>query len=200
MFSIRVFANELQNMVAATRHHFPFVLGGIGLLWALHLLNTILGHRLNQFGLLPRTTRGLPGIIISPFLHGNFNHLFFNSIPLFVLACLVLLHGYFTFWYVTITVVLLSGSALWLFGRRALHIGASSLIMGYFGYLLADAYFQLTPTTVILAIVCVYYFGGSALLAIFPSEKSVSWEGHFFGLAAGLTTAYIYPFFLVLLR
>src|SRR5947209_5989080 len=45
---------------------------------------------LNQYGILPRTLRGLPGIVFSPFLHGNMHHLLANAPALFVLLVMLL--------------------------------------------------------------------------------------------------------------
>ena len=40
---------------------------------------------LSDFGIFPRTWSGLRGVILSPFLHGDLNHLYNNSIPLLFL-------------------------------------------------------------------------------------------------------------------
>jgi len=160
-------------------------------LWIINIVNSLLGYRLNILGIYPRHIFGLIGIPCAPFLHGSFSHLFFNSIPLIVLLDFMLINGTQKFIYVTATIVLLSGTAVWLVGRRALHVGASSVIMGYWGYLLVDAYRHPSILTIILAIVCVYYFG-SLLLSLFPREERVSWEGHVFGFLAGLIAVYLY--------
>jgi membrane associated rhomboid family serine protease len=182
----------LQNIIASIQHNTFFVLKLIAILWIINIVNFILGYRLNFLGIYPRNIFGLPGIVCSPFLHGNFNHLFFNSIPLFVLINLILFNGRLDFYYISITIILLSGAALWLFGRKAIHIGSSTLIMGYFGYLLINAYHQPTIVTVLLAAVCIYYFGG-LFLALFPGKKGISWEGHVFGFLAGIAAAFLFP-------
>lgn len=89
-------------------------------------------------------------------------------------------------------ITLVSGGILWLIGRRAIHVGASGLIMGYWGYLLVYAYQHPSILSYVLAIICIYYFGG-LLLSIFPKEDSVSWEGHLFGLFAGILATVICP-------
>lgn len=178
----------LQAIILSVKQNSAFVLSIIGLLLLINIINRIFGARLNIMGIIPRTIHGLIGIFCSPFLHRDFNHLFFNSIPLFVLANLVLLNGRTEFYIVSLMITVLSGFSIWLIGRRAIHIGASSIIMGYFGYLLANAYFQVTATTIILGILCLYYFGG-LVLNLFPSERDVSWEGHVFGFLAGIATA-----------
>src|SRR5690606_2972312 len=96
-------------------------------------------YRLNIFGIYPRKIPGIIGIVFSPFLHGSAQHLFFNSIPLVVLAALILVKGHLYFYEVTIWIAVFSGVLTWLFGRSAFHIGASSVIMGYWGFLLFEA-------------------------------------------------------------
>ena len=165
----------------------------VGGLYVIHFINWILGHRLAVLGIYPRKLWGLPGILFSPFLHGHFNHLFFNSIPLFVLGSFVLLYGVPTFYFVSITIILLSGLATWMFARKGFHIGASGVIMGYFGFLLLNAYHQETAMSIALAIVCLYYFSG-LIFHLFPTEVKSSWEGHVFGFLAGVAAAYMVPY------
>jgi membrane associated rhomboid family serine protease len=142
-------ANEVQNVITSMQYNMLFSLKIIGILWAIQIINLLTKYNLNNLGIRTRSIRGLSGILFSPFLHGGFNHLFFNTIPLFVLSDLVLLEGHVVFYYVSCTIIILSGILTWLFGQRGIHIGASGLIMGYFGYLLAKAYF-LPPIVVFL--------------------------------------------------
>lgn len=79
-----------------------------------------------------------------------------------------------------------------MFGRRAIHIGASALITGYWGYLLINAYRQPSLMAIVLAIVCAYYFSG-IFFGLFPSEEKVSWEGHLLGCIAGIATNFLFP-------
>jgi membrane associated rhomboid family serine protease len=187
------FINELQNVIAEMQHNMLFSLKLIALLLVITIINKLLGYRLNFLGIHPRKLYGLPGILFAPFLHADFNHLFFNSVPLFVLSSLVLLNGYVFFLQVTAVITLISGLVIWLVGRKAIYIGASNLIMGYFGFLVANAYYQKSAVALILGVLCIYYFGG-LFLAIFPKEKGVSWEGHLIGFLSGILFAYFYPF------
>lgn len=192
-------ATALQNVIASTQENAPFLLKFIGLLWLIHLVNWATKYHLNALGIRPRTGCGLLGIIFAPFLHGHFNHIFFNTIPLFVLGSLVLANGYTLFYTVSIITILLGGLLTWTFGRKAVHIGASTLVMGYFGYLLANVYYNFNITTIILAVICVYYFGG-LIIALFPGKKEVSWESHVFGFIAGVAASYAYPTIFVILQ
>ena len=190
---LKKFGTEMQHLAIAMQANILFALKLVGFLWALHIINSLTKYDLNALGLRPRTLRGLPGIVFAPFLHGDFNHLFFNTIPLLVLSDLILPEGKIIFYYVSGIIILLSGFSIWLFGRKGIHIGASSLIMGYFGYLLSQAYFRFTATAIVLAGFCIYYFGG-LFLAVFPgAKKNVSWDGHLFGFLSGIFTAYYLP-------
>ena len=186
-------ATEIHQLILAMKINTVFALELVSILWFIHIINCMMQYRLNVLGIRSRKLSGLPGIIFAPLLHGDFNHLFFNTIPLFVLSALILPEGRITFYYVSGTITILSGFLIWLFGRRGIHIGASSLIMGYFGYLLAKAYFHVTATTIILAGFCLFYFGG-LFLSLFPgAKKNVSWEGHVFGFASGIFISYYLP-------
>jgi membrane associated rhomboid family serine protease len=180
---------DALNLIEANFYTSFLMIAG---LWAIHFVNLATGMRLSYLGIYPRHLIGLIGIIFSPFLHGSITHLFFNSIPLFVLICFVLVGGIHKFIYITAMITLISGFGVWLMGRRAIHIGASSLVMGYWGYLLVDAIRNPNTMSVMLGVVCVYYFGG-LFFSLFPEEESVSFEGHIFGFLAGIATSYIIP-------
>jgi membrane associated rhomboid family serine protease len=157
----------------------------IGVLWAFNILNWITGSHLNKFGIIPRRARGLIGIVFAPILHGNFTHLLFNTVPLFFLGIFVMSLDQHTFYWATGIIIFLAGLGVWIVGRRGNHIGASALISGYFGYILASAYKQPTFTTFFCAAVAMYYFG-SILFSLFPTDEDTSWEGHLSGFVAGL--------------
>lgn len=183
-------ATELQQLIISMQANMPFALKLVGVLWAIHIINFLTQYHLSALGIRPRTFIGLSGIVFSPMLHNNFNHIFFNSVPFLVLSDLILAEGRVVFYCVSGSIIVLSGLLIWLFGRRGIHIGASSLIMGYFGYLLSQAYFNLNATTVVLAGFCIYYFG-SLFLSLFPgARKNVSWDGHIFGFLSGIFTSY----------
>ena len=157
--------------------------------WIVYILNIFLGQRLLYLGIIPRRLIGLPGILFAPLLHANFNHLFFNTIPLLVLSNFILINGLNYYLIVTALITCLSGFLIWCFAKPGIHIGASALITGYWGWLVSDIYQQGTVTAMILGGFSLYYFAG-IFLGIFPSEKGVSWEGHLFGLIAGVSVSY----------
>lgn len=158
--------------------------------WLVFLLTHFVNKNLLLLGIIPRHILGLPGIILAPLLHANFNHLFFNCIPLLVLSNFLLIHGLQYYLVVTLMITVMSGMAVWCFGKPGIHIGASALITGYWSLLVCDIYQSGSVTSIILGLLSLYYFAG-IFLGIFPSQKGVSWEGHLFGLLSGIATCYI---------
>lgn len=182
--------SELQALVSAMQQNVYFVVILLGIVWAINILNWLMGSWMNILGVYPRSWHGLIGIIMSPILHGDFNHLFFNSVPLFVFANLILLYGHAVFYCVTALVVLISGVIVWIVGRKAFHIGASGLVMGYWSYLLINAFIEKTAMALILGAVSLYYFGG-LILELFSSDAEVSLEGHIAGFIGGIGAYYL---------
>lgn len=185
--------NDLQTIIIVLQDNVKTSLWILSIFWIIFFIKALLGHRLNILGIYPRHLWGLPGIFFAPFLHANFTHLLFNSIPLFVFTDFLLIFGIHKFLCISLVIILSSGFAIWLLGRKALHIGASALIMGYFSYLLVTAYKQPSLLTILLAIIAIYYFGG-LFLDLFPREERVSWEGHVFGFLAGLAAGHLCNF------
>ena len=165
-----------------------WIIGFIVLIWAIEMVNWILGHRLSQFGIIPRTVQGLIGIPLGPFLHGSITHLALNTVPLFVLGGFVVLQGLRVFLQTSTLIILIGGALLWLLGRSAAHVGASVLIFGYFGYLIARGWYDRKIDSLIVATVTILLYGG-LVWGVLPSAGPVSWEGHLFGLVAGIIAA-----------
>ncbi len=107
------------------------------MLWGVEIINFAWGHQLCRGGILPRTLSGLGGIPLSPFLHTSPGHLLFNTGPLIILGSLVLLSDPRPFLKTTLLIILVGGMGIWLIGRPSYHVGASALIFGYLGFLLA---------------------------------------------------------------
>ena len=162
------------------------------LLWGVHIINFGLfeGNLLRQ-GIYPRQTDGLQGIIWAPFLHGSFSHLIANTLPLFTLGGLILLGQAGDFFSVTIISALCSGLGTWLIGApNSVHIGASGVVFGYFGYLLLRGYLDRSAFSITAsALVIIFY--GSFLWGVLPNQPGVSWEGHLFGFLGGCLAAWL---------
>ena len=130
----------------------------------------------------------MPGIIFWPFLHGGFYHLLMNTTPLLVLGYFVALRGFVPFFQISAIIVLVGGLGVWVAGREAYHIGASGLVFGYFGFLVAAGVYERSVSALAVASFALFYYGG-LIFGILPTESFVSWEGHLFGLLAGVLSA-----------
>lgn len=160
----------------------------VAAIWAVEIVNFLLGHGLTGWGILPRSVPGLVGIPLAPLLHASFGHAASNTVPLIVLGGLTAAAGDGRFWSRTVMITLLSGALVWLFARSAYHVGASGLIFGYFGFLLARAIIERSIVTIAVAVVTIAVYG-SILWGVLPLQSHVSFEGHLFGLIAGLAVA-----------
>ncbi len=143
---------------------------------------------LEMFGLIPRSLSGLPGIIALPLLHVDLRHIISNTVPLAVLL-LLLAGSRANSALIVIFISLLGGTLLWLFGRSALHIGASVLVFGLIGFLLFAGVFERRVVSIIISLVVVSLYGSTLLFGVLPLQRGVSWEGHLFGAIAGVLVA-----------
>ncbi len=164
--------------------------GFMAIIWGVEAANTLMDHRLSEFGIVPRTTEGLRGILLWPFLHAGFGHVISNTLPMAVLGGVIAIQGRNTLLKVSAIVVVVSGAGVWVFARPGIHVGASGLVFGYFGYLVARGWYQRSLSSVAVAILVVFFYGG-LIFGIVPSSGFVSWEGHLFGLLAGILAAKI---------
>jgi membrane associated rhomboid family serine protease len=168
------------------------ILGSImAVMWGLELLNTYALHNgLNTLGILPRQPIGLRGIIFAPFLHANFAHLSANTVPFLILGWLIMSQSISNFVIVSVICMVVGGFGTWLFGVDGSHIGASGVIFGYIGFLLALYYFDRRISSGIIALFvgCTY---GSVLWALVsaPAAPNISWAGHMFGFLSGILAA-----------
>ena len=161
------------------------------LCWLVFLVNNLmLGGHFDQWGIKPRHLSSLPGIVFAPFLHGSYQHLVANTLPLLVLGGILCARGKGEFVVVTLAGMLLGGGLTWLFARNACHIGASGLIFCYFGYLASLAWFNRTFGTLCLSVACILGYGG-LVWGIVPTSTTISWESHLSGLIAGTAVGWL---------
>lgn len=176
---------------AAWRDVARLILTPLAVLWLLELFDRLLvpAPGLDVYGIRPHAWIGLRGILLAPWLHHGFAHLAANTAPLAVLGTLVLSRGRRELARVTAWAVLLGGFGVWLIGSaHSVHLGASGVVFGYFGYLLAVGWFERRVTSILvsLGIAALY---GSLLLGVLPGTPGISWESHLCGLVVGCFAA-----------
>lgn len=182
---------EKTNALAKeVRQHLRILGGFVVLLWAIELLDLyIFNGWLDQFGIWPRHLIGLRGIVFAPLLHHGIGHLLANTIPLFTLGWLIMLRKTSDFFVVSAITLVVSGIGTWVFGSpNSIHVGASGLIFGYFGFLLSRGYFERSMSSIALSVIAIVFYG-SLIWGVLPTDETVSWQGHLFGFIGGVIAA-----------
>jgi membrane associated rhomboid family serine protease len=165
--------------------------GFILVLWTIKLCEVMFGFNLFLLGVLPRSHDGLIGILTAPLIHGSWQHVMSNTLPMLLLGS-ILLFGYpRSRWWSLGIIWLLSGMGVWLFGRESYHFGSSGLSHGVFFFLLISGLLRRDRRSVALLMIAFFMYSGM-ILSIFPGEPGVSFEYHLFGALAGVLCAVIF--------
>lgn len=165
---------------------YPFLF--IVLIWTVYWAEVRYGYDFADHGILPRTIRGLKGIVFSPFIHASIKHLYNNTFPLFILGVILLYFYGKQSLKVIVYGTLLSGFLTWLIGREAYHIGASGLIYMFCSFIFFKGIFTRYYRLIALSLLVVFLYGG-LLWYLFPIDEDISWEGHLSGFITGFVLA-----------
>ncbi|MEU9983846.1 rhomboid family intramembrane serine protease [Streptomyces sp. NPDC050856] len=165
----------------------------VALLWALEAVDLASGHALDAYGITPRDPVELRDIVPAAFLHFGFGHVASNSVPLLVFGFLAALGGTRRFLAVAALIVVADGLGVWLVSPAYSNTaGASGLVFGLFGYLVVRGWVDLKPLDIAVGLAIGAVWGGTVLLGISPTSTGVSWQGHLFGLVAGVAAAFVF--------
>ncbi|MHA7128589.1 rhomboid family intramembrane serine protease [Algoriphagus namhaensis] len=140
-------------------------------------------------GILPRKIYGLFGIILTPFIHGNWMHLLSNLSPFLILS-VVLYYFYdrIAGW-VLVYGMLWTNILVWLAGRPYLHIGSSGLVYMLAFFLMGFGLFRWKRADLLVSVTIICFYG-SLIFGVIPSVGRVSWESHLLGAMVGLGLAF----------
>ena len=164
------------------------IVGLLAAMWLVEIVDTVaLGGELQRQGIQPRRIGGLDGILWAPILHSTFGHLVSNTVPFAVLGGLVAVRGFGRWVLVTAVAVVVGGGLTWLLAGSGNHIGASGVVFAYFGALMGAAFYERRPVAIAPALVALILYS-SIIVGLVPQDR-VSWEGHLFGLIAGVLSA-----------
>lgn len=164
------------------------------LMWLVKFAEWIFDFPLTFLGIHPLHWDGLPGILLSPFIHGDWKHLAANSVPLLVLGAALYFFYRNMATKIFFLILLITGVWVWLGARESYHIGASGVIYGLSTFLLLSGFIRKETRLMALSLVVVFLYG-SFVWGIFPQffpEKNISWEGHLSGMIAGVVLAIFY--------
>jgi membrane associated rhomboid family serine protease len=188
----------MVNLVAVEKHEKKKFINAIFypalfvvIITIIHFVQYAFDLNFYQFGIFPKETQGLVGIITSIFIHGNFNHLFNNAIPLLILGSALFYFYKPVAVKIVVWIVLMGGFWTWVMARESYHIGASGLIYGLFSFLLVSGFIRLNKQLIALSFFVVIVYG-SMVWGIFPIKLSISYEAHFWGFVSGIILAIFY--------
>lgn len=180
-----------------------------------------------RLGIVPRTWGGLPGVVFGCFVHLSWRHFAWNALALLLLGPCVLraapsataaephsrggrgaccgIAGVAPFMAASAFISVTSGFCVWCLARPAIHAGASGIVCGYVGLLLALTLRQRdVPMGSLLMVLSVVVCYGSVVLLSKPAaghnssrlllyeactSRTTSSEQHTFGFLSGVASA-----------
>lgn len=163
----------------------------IVLLWIIQFLQWVVDKNISTYGVLPRKTEGLIGILTAPLIHADFSHLISNSITLFLLLFGILYFYRSSVVKVFFIIYIADGFLVWLFARQSYHIGASGLVYGFASFLFFSGLFRKDKRSIALSLLIVFLYGGM-VWGILPADPKISFESHLFGAIVGIVCAFMF--------
>jgi len=161
------------------------------LIWLVKFFEITMELDFHTAGVMPRKLSGLQGILFSPLIHGDWKHLFDNSVPVFLLS-FALFYFYRGIAFTIFTLIyFMGGVILWFIGREAYHIGASGIIYGLASFLFVSGVLRKIRNLMAISLLVVFLYG-SLIWGLLPFDYHVSWEGHLSGALVGVALAILY--------
>jgi membrane associated rhomboid family serine protease len=180
------------NRVGRAKAAGAVMAGWVALLWVLEVVDSATRGSLDTYGLSPRRFGELRDVIPMAFLHHGFEHLASNTVPLLVLGFLAALGGLRRFAAVVLTIMIIGGLGVWLTAAdHSNTVGASGVIFGLLGYLLVRGFVNRSAVDIVVGLIVLVVYG-SALWGVLPTDPSISWQGHLFGLIGGVIAAFLF--------
>ncbi len=158
--------------------------------------------------IIPLSPYGLKGVLFSPFLHGGFEHLFGNAVPIFVLMALLFHFYHFQAKKIFFLGWILTGLLVWLLPpldiltgefTHVCIIGASGIVYVLAFFLFFSGIFRWDMRFLTVSLVVALYYGG-LIWGVFPEElfshlsepSRISWQSHLAGAVIGIILAFVF--------
>jgi membrane associated rhomboid family serine protease len=181
-------SKQFRKLLRTLRFPFQFVL----LLWLIHMFQFFLGIDLGRLGIYPRELFGLKGIVTGPLVHGDWQHLISNTIPLIALMSVLFVFFRRVAIKSFLLIYILTGLSVWLFaGPPVYHIGASGVVYGLVSFVFWSGVFRRSFQSIALALIILMMYSGY-FYGILPGEPGISWESHLFGGIVGIFVAWFF--------
>ncbi len=161
-------------------------------MWIVYFVDYILPFDFAVFGIYPRESATLLGILTTPIVHGSFEHLLSNTFPIFILGTILFI-TYNKIGYIIWTLIhVITGILVWLFARGGtFHIGASGVVYGVASFLFFSGLFRFDIKAIAIASMVAIFYGGM-IWGVLPIQEGVSWESHLFGGITGAVLSYLF--------
>ena len=166
----------------------------VAIMWVVKIIEVLFHLDFSFLGVKPVSPEGIPGIFLFHFIHGDWEHLFANTIPILVLGS-ALYYFYRPIANRILLILILSvGLLTWCGARGGVHIGASGLVYGLTFFLMLSGFIRKAKKLIIISLVVVFLYG-SLVWGLYPKyaiENNISWEGHLSGFVMGIVLAIYY--------
>lgn len=182
--------NETWNSKILLAFALPLLL--LFILYTLRTMESVMNWDFITWGIYPKETKGIMGILTSPLIHADWEHLFANTFPLLFYYGVCSTLSWFGHWY-TFFIWIVSGILTFIIGKPGWHIGASSIIYSLAFFLFFSGILRKHVPLVALSLLVTFLYG-SLVWNMFPqfASSTTSWEGHLGGAAAGIAAAILF--------
>lgn len=151
------------------------------------MVEVFFNHDFGSFGLYPLKISGLTGILTSPFIHKDWNHLISNTFPFIFLGWSLFYFYRQIAWKALLLIYFTTGLWVWMMARPAFHIGASGVVYGLVSFLFISGILRRDTRLLAVTFVVTFLYGG-LIWGLFPDLfpfKNISWESHLMGFLSG---------------
>lgn len=164
------------------------------IMWLVKIIETVFHLDFGFLGIKPLSAEGLSGILLFHFIHGDWEHLFANTVPILVLGTSL----YYFYRPIANKILLIlifsTGLLTWCGARSGVHIGASGLVYGLTFFLMLSGFIRRDRKLIIISLIVVFLYG-SLVWGLYPKyaiENNISWEGHLAGFVMGIVLAFYF--------
>lgn len=181
----------MQKDIIRFKESVFYPIGFVVFLWAIKIYESLFSVDFTEYGILPEKVSGLKGIITGPLVHGDFNHLFSNTIPLLISA-IGIIYFYRKIAVKAILIIYIAtGLGVWIAARDAYHIGISGVVYGLVAFLFFSGVFRKDTRSIAVSLIVIFLLGGM-IYGIFPTDSKISWESHLIGALSGVFTSFYF--------
>ncbi len=181
----------MQKDIKRFKESVFYPIGFVVFLWAIKIYESLFSVDFTEYGILPEKVSGLKGIITGPLVHGDFNHLFSNTIPLLISA-IGIIYFYRKIAVKAILIIYIAtGLGVWIAARDAYHIGISGVVYGLVAFLFFSGVFRKDTRSIAVSLIVIFLLGGM-IYGIFPTDSKISWESHLIGALSGVFASFYF--------